>query len=371
MADSRSFKDKYHRLREKYDAINKQRDELKRNLEITKHKARKLKEENNRLLDLMMDMNPNLVDDASGSSSSEDMDLLSDASSDEDDASITVTSRYERPKHPTREYRRKVSPPTSRKSRTSPQEPSNTRTSGKRKSEEGIGVDELPTQKRRRKAPGVKKKRDDRTDAKRIEPLPMNPDKTLKLPVTIGKGTNEVTIFRIGEIVWDREAYHTNRYIFPVGFMSKKQYLSAVDVTRRTTYTSEILDGGDNPIFQVTAEDQPGRKFSASSSSGVWKKILDEINVQGVPSKTHASGPEMLGLSHLGITKYIQELSGAEKCTKYVMQRWIDDDQPTPIPPVIKSERMEEDEDDDDDRSAVTNGHEHYNHQIKQEASSS
>ena len=58
--------------------------------------------------------------------------------------------------------------------------------------------------------------------------------------------------------------------------------------------------------FQVTAEDQAGRKFVASSSSGVWKKILDEINVQGVPSKTHASGPEMLGLSHLGITKYIQ-----------------------------------------------------------------
>jgi len=26
----------------------------------------------------------------------------------------------------------------------------------------------------------------------------MNPDTTLKLPVTIGKGTNEVTIYRIG-----------------------------------------------------------------------------------------------------------------------------------------------------------------------------
>ena len=60
-----------------------------------------------------------------------------------------------------------------------------------------------------------------------------------------------MTLFKfIGEIVWDREAYHTNRYIFPVGFMSKKQYLSAVDVTRRTTYTSEILDGGDTPIVR-------------------------------------------------------------------------------------------------------------------------
>ncbi|CAG8725342.1 16070_t:CDS:10, partial [Funneliformis caledonium] len=340
MADSRSFKEKYYRLREKYELLNKQRDDLKHSLEITKHKARKLKEENN-------------------SSSSEDM-ILSDASSDEDDASITVMSRYE-PKS-TREYRRKVSP---RKGRTSPQASSSSKP-GKRKADDGVGADEIP-QKRRRKPPGVKKKRDDRTDAKRIEPLPMNSDSTLKLPVTIGKGTNEVTIYRIGDIVWDREAYHTNRYIFPVGFMSKKQYLSAVDVTRRTTYTSEILDGGDTPIFQVTAEDQPGRKFVASSSSGVWKKILDEINVQGVPSKTHASGPEMLGLSHLGITKYIQELPGAEKCTKYVMQRWIDDDQPMQIQPTIKHEPMEEDEE-EDSRSAMTNGHAHFEHQIKQEA---
>ncbi|KAF0392432.1 ino80 complex subunit iec3 [Gigaspora margarita] len=375
MADPRSFRDKYYRLREKYDALNKQRDELKQNLEITKHKARKLKEHNNRLLDLMMDMNPSLVDDVSGSSSSDESDVLSDATSDDLDTSITHISRYEQPKQSPREYRRKVSPPTTRKPHVSPQA-SGSRTTGKRKTDEGIGADELPTQKRRRKAPGVKKKRDDRTDAKRIEPLPMNPDGTLKLPVTIGKGTNEVTIYRIGNIVWDKEAYHTNRYIFPVGFMSKKQYLSAVDVTRRTTYTSEILDGGDTPIFQVTAEDQPGRKFSASSSSGVWKKILDEINIQGVPSKTHASGPEMLGLSHLGITKYIQELPGAEKCTKYVMQRWIDDDQPPPPPPppmsmpVIKREPMDEEEDDDDDRSAITNGHEQYEHQIKTEASS-
>lgn len=362
MADSRSFKEKYYRLREKYEALNKQRDDLKHSLEITKHKARKLKEENNHLLDLMMDMNPSLVDDVSSNSSSEDM-ILSDASSDEDDASIAVMSRYEPPKT-TREYRRKVSPPSSRKSHTSPQA-SNSNKPGKRKADDG-GADELP-QKRRRKPPGVKKKRDDRTDAKRIEPLPMNPDSTLKLPVTIGKGTNEVTIYRIGEIVWDREAYHTNRYIFPVGFMSKKQYLSAVDVTRRTTYTSEILDGGDTPIFQVTAEDQPGRKFVASSSSGVWKKILDEINVQGVPSKTHASGPEMLGLSHLGITKYIQELPGAEKCTKYVMQRWIDDDQPMQI----QQPKMDEDEE-DDNRPGVTNGHAHFiEHQIKQETGSS
>ncbi|CAH1761764.1 16643_t:CDS:10 [Entrophospora sp. SA101] len=306
MTDSRSYKEKYYKLKEKFENLNKQKEDLKHSLEVNKHRSRRLKEENN-------------------SSSSDE--LLSDATSEDvEDVPMQATNKYEQPKQTlTKESKRKVTSPSSssaRKTTTtrpSPPQPStasfsSTKSSGKRKAEESVPVEEAQTQKRRRKPTTVKKKRDDRTDAKRIEPLPMNPDDTLKLPVTIG------------EIVWDREAYHTNRYIFPVGFMSKKQYLSAVDVTRRTTYTSEILDGGDTPIFQITAEDQPGRKFSASSSSGVWKKILDEINVQGVPSKTHASGPEMLGLSHLGITKYIQELPGAEKCTKYVMQRWVDDD---------------------------------------------
>ncbi|CAG8742826.1 12180_t:CDS:2, partial [Dentiscutata heterogama] len=47
-----------------------------------------------RLLDLMMDMNPSLVDDVSGSSSSDESDVLSDATSDDLDTSITTISRY-------------------------------------------------------------------------------------------------------------------------------------------------------------------------------------------------------------------------------------------------------------------------------------
>src|SRR5262249_45135455 len=70
----------------------------------------------------------------------------------------------------------------------------------------------------------------------------------------------------------------------------------------------------------------PERIFQAGSSSAVWKQILDEIQAKGMTAKTHASGPEMLGLTNLGVTKYIQELPGADRCSKYVMQRWIEDD---------------------------------------------
>jgi F/Y rich C-terminus len=61
-----------------------------------------------------------------------------------------------------------------------------------------------------------------------------------------------------------------------------------------------------NHQFQVTPEDSPSTVFSGASASGVWKQLLDQIASLGVTAKTHASGPEMLGLSNLAVTKAIQ-----------------------------------------------------------------
>lgn len=156
--------------------------------------------------------------------------------------------------------------------------------------------------------------------------LPRDENDNLILPVTVGKSSNEVTIISIGKIVYDREAYHSQRYIWPVGFESKKEYISMQDPKKRTIYTNRILDGGDLPIFEVTAEDLPGEVFTANSASGAWKNVLSEISRRGsTGAKTHASGPDFFGLSDLGITKVIQELPNAERCIRYVRQRWIED----------------------------------------------
>jgi hypothetical protein len=143
--------------------------------------------------------------------------------------------------------------------------------------------------------------------------------------VTVGRGHDEVIIHSIGVVAWDREAYHTQRYIFPIGFKSERMYSSTTDAKKKVKYECEILDGGDFPLFRVVAEDRPGVVFEANSASGVWKKILDEIIVQGFGARTHASGPHLFGLSNLGVTKVIQELPGADRCAKYVKQRWIGD----------------------------------------------
>ncbi|CAJ0763368.1 3638_t:CDS:2, partial [Entrophospora sp. SA101] len=115
-----------------------------------------------RLIDLMMEMNPYLIDEASNSSSSDE--LLSDATSEDvEDVPMQATNKYEQPKQTlTKESKRKVTSPSSssaRKTTTtrpSPPQPStasfsSTKSSGKRKAEESVPVEEAQTQKRRRK----------------------------------------------------------------------------------------------------------------------------------------------------------------------------------------------------------------------------
>ncbi|KAJ1920411.1 hypothetical protein H4219_001387 [Mycoemilia scoparia] len=193
----------------------------------------------------------------------------------------------------------------------------------KRRSQKQIGGDVSPSLTKKRRRQG---KRDDRRDPKPIEELPKDESGQIVLPASVGRGNEEVIIHNLGEVVWDRENYHTSRYIWPVGFKSVKIYPSMIDRNKKISYISEIIDGGDTPIFQVRPEDQPDKVFTATSSSGVWKLALDEIMSKGVGVKTHASGPQMYGLSNLAVTKAIQELPDAEKCSKYVMQQWISKD---------------------------------------------
>lgn len=76
------------------------------------------------------------------------------------------------------------------------------------------------------------------------------------MPITVGKGHDEVTILSIGRfygvilgnIVWDREGYHTQRYIFPIGYKAERMYNSTVDAKQKVKYLCEILDGGDSPV---------------------------------------------------------------------------------------------------------------------------
>ncbi|KAK3826797.1 MAG: F/Y rich C-terminus-domain-containing protein [Linnemannia elongata] len=131
----------------------------------------------------------------------------------------------------------------------------------------------------------------------------------------------------MGRIVWNGRGYHNHRYIFPVGFRSKKQYTSLSDTSKKTYFISEILDGGEQPIFQITLEDMPEKVFRHSSSSGAWELALKGLMELGFNAKTHASGPDMYGLTNLGVIKYIQEMPNAHRCRRYMPLKWIIDEE--------------------------------------------
>lgn len=132
------------------------------------------------------------------------------------------------------------------------------------------------------------------------------------LPITV-KGT---TILDLGEIVWDRPLFHSKQYLWPTGFKSTKRLPSISNPEEYTTYTSEIVDTGDDaPTFRVTPEDRPDLVFEHSTSSGVWTQALKAIKKK--PSVS-VSGPEMFGYASPVIQLLFQELPDAEKCEKYL-----------------------------------------------------
>ncbi|KAF9331357.1 choline dehydrogenase 7 [Linnemannia elongata] len=346
--DTLSFKEKYLRLRERFDRVSTTQRQYTNDLQAARLKTRKLREENNHLLDLLSEIQQ-MTGSGPSSDSDTSMEDLSDLEDDEDEemneGGLSGDKHHHLNNHHShhrgRTYRKTTD--SSRKDVPTddggslPPEPH--RTAGFR----GTTRDSLDDHHYEQKAAqprsynnrgmannngtAVATKRADRGRPRLVVPLKTNPDGSLNYPIVVGKGTNEVIIENMGRIVWNGRGYHNHRYIFPVGFRSKKQYTSLSDTSKKTYFISEILDGGEQPIFQITLEDMPEKVFRHSSSSGAWELALKGLMELGFNAKTHASGPDMYGLTNLGVIKYIQEMPNAHRCRRYMPLKWIIDEE--------------------------------------------
>ncbi|KAG0330488.1 transforming growth factor beta regulator 1 [Dissophora globulifera] len=310
-----SFKDKYLRLRERFDRVSTTQRQYTTDLQAARLKARKLKEENDHLLDLLSEMQR-----MNGSGPSSDSDTSVDDMSDyddEDEDELREEGHDIASGHGERMAQDCMNIAGASDSINNGvanggqinQSNSNNRQGSNSISGQGIRTGPI--------------KRADRGRPRAVVPLPTNPDGSLNYPIVVGKGTNEVIIENMGRIVWQGRGYHNHRYIFPVGFRSKKQYTSLSDTSKKTYFINEILDGGEQPIFQITLEDMPEKVFRHSSSSGAWELALKGLMELGYNAKTHASGPDMYGLTNLGVIKYIQEMPNAHRCRRYMPLKWI------------------------------------------------
>ncbi|KAF9978232.1 hypothetical protein BGZ73_003236 [Actinomortierella ambigua] len=154
---------------------------------------------------------------------------------------------------------------------------------------------------------------------KKVLPLPRDENGNVKLPCTIGI----LTVMNLGKVIWDREAFHNERYIWPVGYKMSRLYNSMIDKTSLTTYTCSVIDDGDAPKFMIEVGDQPGKPIIAGTATGAWTHVVKAANeIRKRDHSNSASGPDYFGFSNPTIAKLIQELPDADKCEHYIMQRF-------------------------------------------------
>eukprot|EP00158_Paraphelidium_tribonemae_P004913 Partr_v1_DN27048_c0_g1_i4_m29088 putative transforming growth factor beta regulator 1 len=206
-----------------------------------------------------------------------------------------------------------------------------TASGGKRKgSNADLGNTPPPT----RDEPAVKKRkvvrgpaaREDRTVPKSVDPIPLNEDGQPAYPVRVSAKGNEVFIVDFGKIVDDPVAWHTPRYIYPLGYTCHKLYSSLVDPTTKSTYICSIVESVDShtPLFRIKAGDKPDFVVQSVTPSQSWKQVQDEVSkVSGKKSTANISGPDYFGFSSPSVLHYIQQMENADKCAKYIPQKWL------------------------------------------------
>ena len=137
-----------------------------------------------------------------------------------------------------------------------------------------------------------------------------------------------VVVKRLGNIVHDRPAYHTRRFIYPVGFLSERTYASYRQPGSKTVYVCEVLDGGRAPEFKITVIDDMDNPIVAADPTAAWRVV--EQRVQAVPPSPADSRPPAVqrlcgaayfGLAHPSVIKRLQELVGAKKCSEFPYEK--------------------------------------------------
>ncbi|OMH82791.1 Transforming growth factor beta regulator 1 [Zancudomyces culisetae] len=154
-----------------------------------------------------------------------------------------------------------------------------------------------------------------------VQPVPKDADGNYILPIQVGI----LTLLNLGKIVTDRETFHNERYIWPVGYVVQREYGSMIDPEKNVIYTCRIDDGGDGPRFYIESEDMPGKPIIAHTATGAWTTAVKLVNkIRKREHSNSASGPDYFGFSHPTIAKMIQDLEGSQLCKNYVFQRFTE-----------------------------------------------
>ncbi|ORX62808.1 hypothetical protein DM01DRAFT_1314427 [Hesseltinella vesiculosa] len=157
-----------------------------------------------------------------------------------------------------------------------------------------------------------------RTGISSIQDVPHNDDGSVKLPLVLGA----LDVVSLGVVQPDIKGYHSERYLFPVGYEVKRKFMSMVDADAHTTYTCKIEEGAKGPQFSLCAEDAPDNVIVGKSATNVWTTVIKGVNeIRHKRTRNAISGPEYFGLSHPVVRSLLEKLEHADQCSLYKSKR--------------------------------------------------
>lgn len=141
------------------------------------------------------------------------------------------------------------------------------------------------------------------------------------------KLSGTLILINLGTVVYDRDTFHNDRYLYPAGFESEKLYISIENPNEKCWYKSMILDrGGKDPVFRVVMKDNHQYTFEGNAPSNPWLAVLKavddkrkELGLEISKSKT-VSGPEFYGLAHQVTKSLFLKMENADKCKKFAIR---------------------------------------------------
>ncbi|KAF5344885.1 hypothetical protein D9758_011562 [Tetrapyrgos nigripes] len=153
-----------------------------------------------------------------------------------------------------------------------------------------------------------------------IPTVPRDKNGKPMLPLNVGI----MTVISLGEVCM-REHFHSERYIYPVGYEVTRRYSSTINPGAEVVYHCTILDGGDGPKFQIVPSDIADKPVIASTATGAWSSIVKQANtIRNRQHSNSVSGPDFFGLGQNTIKHLIQELPNANKLKDYVWQNFVE-----------------------------------------------
>ena len=138
-----------------------------------------------------------------------------------------------------------------------------------------------------------------------------------------------LTFISVGQLLPHQlHSFHTQEYIYPIGFKVMRNYWSISEMNKRCPYYCMIGDNNNKPEFKVSTTVMENGKevektFVDSTARGVWTQILvlieklrKENNLVKVFPK-HITGEDLFGFNEPNIIKVLESLPGIESLTDY------------------------------------------------------